>query len=266
MGNAGDVNTGIIDPLPQMAEIAHEHDIWFHVDGAYGGWGMLDERVEAAYGDRGTYDSFAVDPHKWLAAPVGTGFAVCRDGELLSRAFTIEPGHYDRERRGAIDDGSDVPSPWESTGSGTADWGVDFSTPARGMAVWAVLKEMGAEGMRERVRRHNDFARVVAAQVRGSDELELLSEPQLSVCCFRYRPAGWEDGARLDELNAAILAELRREGRVAALQHARQRPVRHPGLLHQPAQRPRARRWARGGRAGHRPPAGDRPTDLTSPD
>ena len=213
VGNAGDVNTGIIDPLPQMAEIAHEHGIWFHVDGAYGGWGMLDERVEAAYGDRGTYDSFAVDPHKWLAAPVGTGFAVCRDGELLSRAFTIEPGHYDRERRGAIDDGSDVPSPWESTGSGTADWGVDFSTPARGMAVWAVLKEMGAEGMRERIRRHNDFARIVAAQVRQSDELELMSEPQLSICCFRYRPAGWEDGAQLDALNAAILAGLRREGR-----------------------------------------------------
>ena len=166
VGYAGDVNTGIVDPLPEMAEIAHEHGIWFHVDGAYGGWGMLDERVEAAYGDRGAYDSFAVDPHKWLAAPVGTGFAVCRDGELLSRAFTIEPGHYDRERRGAVDDGSDVSSPWESTGSGTADWGVDFSTPARGMAVWAVLKEIGAEGMRERVRRHDDFARMVAAQVR----------------------------------------------------------------------------------------------------
>jgi aromatic-L-amino-acid decarboxylase len=213
VGNAGDVNTGIIDPLPEMASIAHEHGIWFHVDGAYGGWGMLDERVEAAYGDRAAFDSFAVDPHKWLAAPVGTGFAVCRDGDLLSRAFTIEPGDYDRERRGAVDDGSDAPSPWQSTGSGTPDWGVDFSTPARGIAVWAVLKEMGAQGMRERVRRHNDFARLVAARVRHESELELMSEPQLSICCFRYRPAGWHDGERLDELNAAVLDELRREGR-----------------------------------------------------
>ena len=98
VGNAGDVNTGIVDPLPQMAAIAREHGIWFHVDGAYGGWGVLDERVEPAYGDRGLYDSFAVDPHKWLAAPVGTGLAICRDGDLLARAFTIEPGHYDRER------------------------------------------------------------------------------------------------------------------------------------------------------------------------
>lgn len=213
VGNAGDVNSGIVDPLPEMAEIAHEHDIWFHVDGAYGGWGMLDERVESAYGDRAAYDSFAVDPHKWLAAPVGTGLAVCRDGELLSRAFTIEPGHYDRERVFDVDDGKDVEYPWGRTGSGTPDWGVDFSAPTRGLAVWAVLKEIGAEGMRERIRRHNDFARIVAARARNEDELELLSEPELSICCFRFRPLGWDDAERLDRLNEDIITELRREGR-----------------------------------------------------
>ena len=213
VGNAGDVNTGIVDPLPQMAAIAREHDIWFHVDGAYGGWGVLDERVEAAYGDRGLYDSFAVDPHKWLAAPVGTGLAVCRDGDLLGRAFTIEPGHYDRERNLEHPATGDAPAPWSALGSGTPDWGVDFSTPARGIAVWAVLKEIGAEGMRERVRRHNDFARMVAARARMEPELELLSEPQLSICCFRYRPAGWDDAERLDALNEQIIDELRREGR-----------------------------------------------------
>ncbi len=213
VGNAGDVNTGIIDPLPEMATIARKHDIWFHVDGAYGGWGMLDERVEPAYGDRASYDSFAVDPHKWLAAPVGTGLAICRDGELLSRAFTIEPGHYDRERNQAVDPVGDAESPWSALGGGTPDWGVDFSTPTRGLPVWAVLKEIGAEGMRERVRRHNDFARMVAARARSEPELELLSEPQLSIACFRYRPVGWDDADRLDRLNADILAELRREGR-----------------------------------------------------
>ncbi len=226
VGNAGDVNTGIVDPLPQMAAVAREHDIWFHVDGAYGGWGVLDERVEAAYGDRGLYDSFAVDPHKWLAAPVGTGLAICRDGALLSRAFTIEPGDYDRERHEAehgpdsageaeATDAKvvDADSPWSALGGGTPDWGVDFSTPSRGIAVWAVLKEIGAEGMRERVRRHNDFARLLAARARSEPELELLSEPQLSICCFRYRPLDWADGERIDTLNEDILDELRREGR-----------------------------------------------------
>ena len=213
VGNAGDVNTGIVDPLPEMAALAREFDIWFHVDGAYGGWGMLDERVEAAYGDRSLYDSFAVDPHKWLAAPLGTGMTICRDGELLSRAFTIEPGAYDRERQDeTLDLTTDLDSPWSSIG-GAMDWSVDFSTPTRGIPVWAVLKEIGAEGMRERVRRHNDFARIVADHARREPELELLSEPQLSIACFRYRPAGWDDEERLNELNAAILAELRRVGR-----------------------------------------------------
>ena len=213
VGNAGDVNTGIVDPLPEMATLAREFDLWFHVDGAYGGWGMLDERVEAAYGDRGAYDSFAVDPHKWLAAPVGTGLAICRDGELLSRAFTIEPGAYDRERNQVVDPVGDAVAPWGALGGGTPDWGVDFSTPSRGIPVWAVLKEIGAEGMRERVRRHNDFARIVAERARIEPELELLSEPQLSIACFRYRPVGWDDQERLNELNADILDELRRVGR-----------------------------------------------------
>ncbi|MEA2026505.1 MAG: pyridoxal-dependent decarboxylase, partial [Chloroflexota bacterium] len=160
----------------------------------------------------GLYDSFAVDPHKWLAAPVGTGLAICRDGELLGRAFTIEPGHYDRERHQEPDTG-DGYSPWSSLGGGTPDWGVDFSTPTRGIAVWAILKEIGAAGMRERVRRHNDFARMVAARARAEAELELMSEPQLSICCFRFRPVGWDDAARIDQINEDILAELRKEGR-----------------------------------------------------
>lgn len=214
VGNAGDVNTGIVDPLPQMAEIAHERDIWFHVDGAYGGWGVLDERVADAYGDVAAFDSFAVDPHKWLAAPLGTGLTICRDGDLWGRALGIEAGHYDRERKSAVlYDTADVDSPWSSTGSGTPDWGVDFSAPARGIAVWAVLKEMGAAGMRERVRRHNDFARIVAARARDEAELELMAEPQLSIACFRYRPLGWVDAEQIDELNIDILAELRRQGR-----------------------------------------------------
>jgi aromatic-L-amino-acid decarboxylase len=136
-----------------------------------------------------------------------------RDGELLARAFTIDPGHYDRERRGGVDDGSDLPSPWDGLGLGTFDWGLDFSTPARGIAVWAVLKEMGAVGMRERVSRHMDYARLIADRARESDELELLSEPELSIACFRYRPAGWDDEERLDQLNASILAEMRAQGR-----------------------------------------------------
>jgi aromatic-L-amino-acid decarboxylase len=168
--------------------------------------------VRERYGDVATYDSFAIDPHKWLAAPVGTGAAIVRDEGILGRAFTIETGDYDRERHVPAGD-ADPGSPFDELGLGTPDWGVDFSTPARGLAVWAILREIGADGMRERVIRHDDCARRVAERARASQELELLAEPVLSICCFRFRPAGWDDEARLDALNEDVLHGIRARGR-----------------------------------------------------
>ena len=212
VGCAGDVNTGRIDPLRDLARIAHERGIWLHVDGAYGGFGLLDDRVRERYGDVATYDSFAIDPHKWMAAPVGTGAAIVRDEGILGRAFTVEVGEYDRERQAASGD-VDPGSPFDELGYGTPDWGVDFSAPARGLAVWAILREIGAAGMRDRVIRHDDCARRVAERARASTELELLSEPVLSICCFRFRPDGWTDEPRLDALNDAVIHAIRARGR-----------------------------------------------------
>ena len=211
VGCAGDVNTGLVDPLPEMARIAHDRQIWFHVDGAYGGFGLLDERVRPLYGDVADFDSFAIDPHKWMAAPVGTGAIIVRDDGILGRAFTIETGDYDAERRAVVE--GDPGSPFDELGHGTPDHGVDFSTPARGIPVWAIVKEIGAEGMRARVARHLDCARLVADRARASDELELLAEPVLSICCFRYHPQGWVDEARIDALNEAIILAIRARGR-----------------------------------------------------
>jgi aromatic-L-amino-acid decarboxylase len=212
VGCAGDVNTGLVDPLDELARIAHERDTWFHVDGAYGGFGLLDDRVRHAYGDVTQYDSFAVDPHKWLAAPVGTGAVVVRDAGVLARAFTIEPGDYDSARQAPISTG-DLGSPFEELGLGTPELGVDFSTPARGIAVWAILREIGAAGMRARVTRHLDCARRVAERARAEPELELLIDPQLSICCFRYRPAGVADEASIDAFNQRLLAAVVARGR-----------------------------------------------------
>ncbi|HXG40634.1 MAG TPA: aminotransferase class V-fold PLP-dependent enzyme, partial [Candidatus Limnocylindrales bacterium] len=151
VANAGDVNTGIVDPIDELARIARERGIWLHVDGAYGGFGLLDERVRSLYGDVGAYDSFAVDPHKWMNVPVGCGAAFVRDPDLLGRALTPEPADYAQPL--AREGEGDTTSPFDELGLGTPDHTVEFSAPSRGMTVWAVLKEIGAAGMRERVRR-----------------------------------------------------------------------------------------------------------------
>ena len=268
VGCAGDVNTGVVDPLPELARIARERETWLHVDGAYGGFGLLDPRVRDLYGDVATYDSFAVDPHKWMAAPVGTGAAIVRDEGVLGRAFTIETGDYDRERH--VEPGTgDTESPFDELGYGTPDWGLDFSTPARGLAVWAQLLEIGADGMRERVVRHNDCARRVADRARASGELELLREPVLSIACFRYVPAGGGSRARRrrseprrarDPRSAPRRAQRGDPPRGAGagplhhLLHAGRRALRDPAVLREPAlgpgRRGRARRRGARGRAG----------------
>ncbi len=91
-------------------------------------------------------------------------------------------------------------------------FGVDQSSPARGVQVWAILREIGAQGVRDRIVRHNSYARLLAAQVRADERLELLAEPVLSICCFRYRRPGLGE-EKLKELNIAIARRLRSDSR-----------------------------------------------------
>ncbi|MEK6721510.1 MAG: aminotransferase class V-fold PLP-dependent enzyme [Chloroflexota bacterium] len=210
VASAGDVNTGLVDPIDEMRTIAHDRGIWFHADGAYGALGILDERVRHLYGDFAQIDSLAVDPHKWLATPVGTGAAFVRDADILGRALTVHRGDYAQFQPTT---GPDPGSPFDELGVGSPDFGVDFSTPSRGLAVWALLKEVGASGIRARIGKDLDCARRVADHARREPDLELLAEPVLSICCFRFRPDGWADDAAIDALNDDIVHAVRARGR-----------------------------------------------------
>lgn len=208
VANAGTVNTGAIDPLEQMAEIAAEYKTWLHVDGAYGLFGKLDPRVAHLYRGLERADSIAVDPHKWLAAPVGCGAAFVRGRALLGRTFTLEPAEY---LEGAASTG-EVQSAFDNFGELYHNFNIDQSAPARGVQVWAILQEIGAAGMRARVIRHNNFAQHLAVRVAKDDRLELLAKPTLSICCFRYRSPQLEE-SELNALNAEIARHLRAEGK-----------------------------------------------------
>jgi aromatic-L-amino-acid decarboxylase len=209
VASAGTVNTGAVDPIEQMAEIAAKYETWLHVDGAYGLFGLLDPRVAPLFRGLERADSAAVDPHKWLAVPLGCGAAYVRDRALLARAFTLEPAAYLEGDSSA----AAIESAFDDLGEPPYHhFSPEHSAPSRGVRVWAVLKEIGAEGMRERVVRHNDFARHVAARVEADERLELLAAPVLSICCFRYRAPGLGD-EELDALNKEIARRLRADGR-----------------------------------------------------
>ncbi|MDQ1616137.1 MAG: aromatic-L-amino-acid/L-tryptophan decarboxylase [Actinomycetota bacterium] len=202
VGVAGTTNTGRIDDLDALADLAGEHRTWFHVDGAYGLFGRLDPRLADRYSAVDRADSVVVDAHKWLTVPTGIGATYVRDRALLGRAFTGEPSDY---IEGAFS-GERSTSPWDEMGPAFHDWTLDLTAPARGMVVWAALHEIGVAGLRDRVVRDNDYARLVAELVDADDSLELLSEPELSICCFRYRGAAAPGG--LDDLNAEIVRRL----------------------------------------------------------
>ena len=206
VGNLGTTNAGAIDPIAELAKIACAYDIWLHLDGAYGLPGILDPTVAPLFKGIEAADSIIVDPHKWLGAPVGIGATFVRDGELLRRAFTQEPAAY---LEGSFGAGSSAQQNFshsmDSMGTPYGDMGVELSSPSRGAVVWALLREIGRSGMRDRICRHNAMARHLAAQAKADPHLELLREPTLSICCFRYIDKRIDD---LDELNRNIHRQL----------------------------------------------------------
>jgi aromatic-L-amino-acid decarboxylase len=209
VANTGTTNTGAIDPLAAIGAIAREYDIWLHVDGAYGLPGMLDERVSHLYQGLEMADSVIVDPHKWLGAAVGVAATFLHDRSLLERAFTQEAADY---LEGTVETDADASEGIEHSldnfGVHYFNYGTELSAPCRGVVVWALIREIGVAGMRARVKRHNDMARELADISRAHDNLELLLEPTLSVCCFRYvSPAVFD----LDRLNQRLCRRLIRE-------------------------------------------------------
>lgn len=202
---AGTTATGAIDDLAAIADVASQHGVWLHVDGAYGlPAAGLPELAQAFEGVERA-DSWIVDPHKWLGTPAGCGATFVRDGDLLERAFTQEPAPY-------LENFSPehARSQFDSHGLRWYDRSVELSAPARGVWVWAALREIGAEGMRRRIRRHVGFARHLADRAEDHPRLELLIPPTLSICCYRYRRDGVAD-RRLDDVNAEIVRRLRAE-------------------------------------------------------
>lgn len=197
VANAGTTGTGAIDSLRELGDIAREFAVWFHVDGAYGLPGILDPQVRHLYDGLELADSVIVDPHKWLGAPVGIGATFVRDRNILHRAFTQGTADY---LEGSLSD-TDARHSMDQLGIPYYDFGVELSAPSRGAVVWALLREIGADGLTARICRHNAMARRIAERCREHPNLEILQEPILSICCFRYVCDNCGD---LNELNRRI--------------------------------------------------------------
>ena len=198
VGSAGTVNTGAIDPLEALAHVAADEGLWFHVDGAYGAFGVLDPAIADRYRGMERADSLTLDPHKWLGVPVDAGCALVRRGDDLRDAFSLIPAYLRQDTGGSV---------------GTlAEYGPEQTRPFRALKTWATIAALGRAGIAAQVARANALARELAALVEREPELELAAAPETSIVAFRARPAGCPP-ERLDDVNRALPEAVQLRGR-----------------------------------------------------
>jgi L-2,4-diaminobutyrate decarboxylase len=181
VASAGATNAGTVDDLAGVAEVCGSHDLWFHVDGAYGGAGLVAPSVRERYRGIELADSFIVDPHKWLFAPYDCCALIYRDPASAHGVFRQEAGYLD-----TVNQPDAAWSEWNP-----ADYAYHLSRRARGLPMWFSLATYGTDAYREAVEQVLALTRATADEIRSRGQLELVMEPELSVVLLRRR--GWTD-------------------------------------------------------------------------
>jgi glutamate/tyrosine decarboxylase-like PLP-dependent enzyme len=202
VANAGTVNTGAVDPLNEVAEVAADYDLWLHVDGAYGALAAMDSTKRALFAGIDRADSVSLDPHKWLYAPVDAGCLLFRDEQAVRSVFQSFDADYIKVHE---QEGAEAFAFW--------DYGVELSRRFRALKIWLMLRYYGTRRVAAAISKDNRLAAELGALVAAADDFELLAPVELSVCCFRYVPSSALADAELNELNARVMHNVQRGGR-----------------------------------------------------
>ncbi len=191
VASAGTTNTGAVDDLEALADLAREENVWLHVDAAYGGFFMLTDRGRQAMRGLDRADSVTLDPHKALFLPYGTGSLLVRDGEALRRAHTVHAEYLPpmQEDPDLVD---------------FCLYSPELSKSFRGLRVWLPLKMHGAGPFRSNLDEKLDLAWWAAQELRKLPGMRIVAEPQLSLVAFRYVSDGL-GAPELNDLNRRLL-------------------------------------------------------------
>jgi glutamate/tyrosine decarboxylase-like PLP-dependent enzyme len=199
--NAGATNTGATDPLEDIAGICRSQSIWFHVDAAYGWPAVLLPQGKELLTGIDQADSTTLDPHKWFAQPFECGCVLVRNGRKLEQAFHIRPD-YMQDVTGEPDE------------INFADHGLSLTRRFRALKIWLSVRTLGLGWFRSLVERSCRLADLAQHLLESAGCFEIMCPRQLSIVCFRYRPAkGVSDARELDTLNLALVEDLRLSGR-----------------------------------------------------
>jgi aromatic-L-amino-acid decarboxylase len=173
IANAGTTNTGSVDPLNELADLAAKEKLWLHVDGAFGAASILSERGRALLGGLERADSISLDPHKWLFQSFECGCVLVRDVALLKSAFQITADYLRDVHRDAEQ-------------FNPCDHGVQLTRSFRALKVWLSLQTFGLAAFREAITRGFELAEIAERELRSREGWEILSPARMATVCFRF--------------------------------------------------------------------------------
>jgi len=201
IGNAGDVSTGAVDDLKGIAAICKKHDLWFHVDGAYGIPAAIIPQLQPLFEGIAEADSIALDPHKWLYSPLEAGCALVKNPGHLTETYSSHPVYYNFSN----DD--------EPATLNYYEYGLQNSRGFRALKVWINLQYVGRSGYEKMISDDIQLSKLLYALADEHAELEAISQ-NLSIATFRYIPKGFNkaDNDALNKLNEALLNALQHNG------------------------------------------------------
>jgi glutamate/tyrosine decarboxylase-like PLP-dependent enzyme len=192
----GNINTGAIDPVGEICDVAHRHDAWVHVDGAFGLWAAASPRLRPLVAGVERADSWATDAHKWLNVPYDSGLVFCAHPDAHRSTMGVRAGyliHGELERDGL-------------------DYHPEFSRRARGFAVHAAISALGRQGVAELVERCCALARRFADQLSAAEGVEVLNDVVLNQVLVRFRPPGHYLGGDPEDHTRQVIERVQRDG------------------------------------------------------
>ncbi len=197
VANAGTTNTGAVDPLSDIADFCRDQNLWFHVDGAYGGAAVLSKRAASRLAGIGRADSLSLDPHKWLFQPYETGCVLVREGRRLGESFRIAPEYL-----------KDAETKEEEVNF--YEQGIQMTRSFRALKLWMSLQVFGLERFRNAIDRGISLAETAEELLRRSSCWEIVTPAEMGIVTFRYRHRG--GAADEDALNRRIVEGMTADG------------------------------------------------------
>jgi len=196
----GTTGMGAWDDLQGIVQLAKQHNIWLHVDAAYAGTALLLEEYRALLQGWEQVDSFVFNPHKWMFTNFDCSIYYVKEVDTLLSTLSILPEYLKTTTQGQVNN--------------YKDWGIPLGRRFRALRLWFVLRNLGMDGIRKKLRHHIDWAEQIAAKIRSHKDFELMAPRKLNHICFRYHPPHIDDEAQLEQLNIQLMEQLNNGGKV----------------------------------------------------